>query len=205
MHPMESKEHRHFSLIRNFHLADLFTIANGAAGVTAVFHAMKYLRSENTVQIAIACALIPVAIIFDFLDGRVARWRHSASPLGREMDSLADVISFGVAPATIAYAMGLNTLMDQIILVYFAGCGLSRLARYNVTAESLSGPSGKVKYFEGTPITFSIIPLGVLLFLFSRDMLHPMKLAGVAFHPISILFFISGCFMISKTVHIPKP
>lgn len=199
------EQHRHFSMIRNFHLADLLTIANGACGITAVFHAMKYLRTENRAQIYIACALIPLAIVFDFLDGRVARWRHQASPLGREMDSLADVISFGVAPATIAYSMGLNTVLDQIVLVYFAACGLSRLARYNVTAESLSGPTGKVQYFEGTPITFSLIPLTLLLVLFVRGLSSPANLAGLPFHPISFVFFVSGCLMISKTLRIPKP
>ena len=192
-------------MIRNFHLADLFTIANGACGITAIFHAMKYLRTENLIQIYVACGLVPLAIVFDFLDGRVARWRHEASPLGREMDSLADVVSFGIAPATIAYSMGLSTLLDQIVLVYFAACGLSRLARYNVTAESLSGPTGKVKYFEGTPITFSLIPLGILLFLFVRGLPAPMIIVGLPFHPISAMFFVSGSFMISKTLHIPKP
>lgn len=201
----EQRERRHFSMIRNFHLADFFTIANGACGITAIFHAMKYLLTKDSLQIYVACALVPLAIVFDFLDGRVARWRHEASPLGREMDSLADVVSFGIAPATIAYSMGLNTLLDQIVLVYFAVCGLSRLARYNVTAESLSDSKGKVQYFEGTPITFSLIPLGILLFLFTRGLSAPWTFGTLPFHPVSLIFFVSGCFMISKTLHIPKP
>jgi CDP-diacylglycerol--serine O-phosphatidyltransferase len=52
---------------------------------------------------------VPVAQVFDVLDGRIARWRHAASPMGRELDSLADVISFGVAPAAIAFAAGVNS------------------------------------------------------------------------------------------------
>ena len=72
------------------------------------------------------------------LDGRVARRRHTASPLGRELDSLADVISFGVAPACLAYAVGMSGLWDVLALLYFAACGISRLARYNVTAEAAS-------------------------------------------------------------------
>ena len=83
------------------------------------------------------------------LDGRIARGRHAASPLGRELDSLADVVSFGVAPAAIAFAVGVNTPLDQVILLFFVGCGVSRLARYNVTAERLSAQTGRVKYFEG--------------------------------------------------------
>lgn len=201
----EKKPKRHFSMIRNFHLADLFTIANGACGVAAIFHAMKYLRSGDYMQVYIATALIPLAAFFDFFDGRVARWRDHASPFGREMDSLADVISFGVAPATIAYAMGLNMVVDQIILVYFACCGLSRLARYNITAETLSADTGKVKYFEGTPIPTSIIPLGILTFLFYKNWIGTAHLSDIPFHPTSFLFLASGCLMISKTIHIPKP
>src|SRR5882724_1357547 len=142
--------HRHFSMIRSFHLADLFTIANGFCGVGAIFEAMKYLSTHDTRHIYLAALLVPVAIVFDVLDGRVARWRHAASPMGRELDSLADVISFGVAPATIAWAIGLQGALDEAVLVYFAVCGLSRLARYNIGAAAHTGPSEKVKFYEGT-------------------------------------------------------
>src|SRR6185369_17024226 len=123
---------RHFSMIRGFHLADLFTIANGFCGIAAIFEAMKFLSDRDARHAYTAALLIPLALVFDVLDGRIARWRHSASTLGRELDSLADVISFGVAPAAIAFAVGVNGSLDQIILIYFAVCGLSRLARYNV-------------------------------------------------------------------------
>src|SRR2546425_2149486 len=129
---------RHFSMIRGFHLADLLTIANGCCGIGAVFHAMRFLQAHNRAQLYVAAALVPLAVVFDVLDGRVARWRHTHSPMGRELDSLADVISFGVAPAAIAFAAGLNTILDQIVLMYFAVCGLSRLARYNITADDLA-------------------------------------------------------------------
>src|SRR5262245_3159070 len=134
---------RHFSMIRGFHLADLFTIANGFCGVAAIFEAMKFLATRDDKHIYIAALLIPLALVFDVLDGRVARQRHTASALGRELDSLADVISFGVAPAAIAFAAGLDTMLDQVVLIFFALCGLSRLARYNVTAEALSASTGK--------------------------------------------------------------
>src|SRR5512140_712394 len=105
----EKPPRKHFSLIRSFHLADLLTIANGCCGIGAVFHAMRFIADHDRRQLYVAAALVPLALVFDVLDGRVARWRHSASPLGREMDSLADVISFGVAPASIAFGIGLNT------------------------------------------------------------------------------------------------
>ncbi|MFN2335306.1 MAG: phosphatidylcholine/phosphatidylserine synthase, partial [Wenzhouxiangellaceae bacterium] len=91
-----------------------------------------------------------------------ARWRKSASTLGRELDSLSDVISFGVAPAALAYACGMQGGWDWVVLSYFVGCGVSRLARYNVTAEQLAGDEGKVKYFEGTPIPTSLVLVIVL-------------------------------------------
>ena len=196
---------RHFSMIRSFHLADLFTMANGFCGVAAIFEAMKYLSGHDAWRAYLAALLIPLALVFDVLDGRIARWRHSASPLGRELDSLADVISFGVAPAAIAFAIGVNTSLDQIILIYFTLCGLSRLARYNVTAESMSAAAGKVTYFEGTPIPTSVVPLGLLMLLFHWGNLYPASLLGLNFHWPAALFFISGSLMISKTIRIPKP
>ncbi|HKQ80534.1 MAG TPA: CDP-diacylglycerol--serine O-phosphatidyltransferase [Blastocatellia bacterium] len=196
---------RHFSMIRSFHLADFFTIANGFCGVAAIFEAMKFLTTRDEKHAYLAALLIPLALVFDVVDGRVARRRHTASALGRELDSLADVISFGVAPAAIAFAVGLDSRLDQVILIYFAVCGLSRLARYNVTAESLSASTGKVEYFEGAPIPTSVIPLGALMLLFYRGNLYPSNLFGLDFHWPVALFFISGSLMISKTIRIPKP
>jgi CDP-diacylglycerol--serine O-phosphatidyltransferase len=125
--------------------------------------------------------------------------------MGRELDSLADVVSFGVAPAAIAFAAGVNTRLDQLILLYFTLCGVSRLARYNVTAESLSAEKGKVEYFEGTPIPTSVVPLGVLMAAFYSGNLYPVSFLGVEVHVIALLFLASGSLMISKTLRIPKP
>ena len=122
-----------FSMIREFHLADWFTLANAFCGVGALFSVMTFLQTGDARHIWFACALIPAALVFDVLDGRVARWRQQSSELGRELDSLADVISFGVAPAAIAYGCGMQGLWDRIVLGFFVACGVSRLARYNIT------------------------------------------------------------------------
>jgi CDP-diacylglycerol---serine O-phosphatidyltransferase len=98
-----------------------------------------------------------------------------------------------------------NTPLDRVILLFFAGCGVSRLARYNVTAESLSAQKGKVEFFEGTPIPTSIVPLGVLMVAFHSSHLYRVTLLGVEGHLIALLFFVSGSLMISKTLRIPKP
>jgi CDP-diacylglycerol--serine O-phosphatidyltransferase len=192
-------------MIRSFHLADLFTIANGFCGVAALFEAMKFLATRDARHLYVAALLVPVALLCDVLDGRIARWRHDASAMGRELDSLADVISFGVAPAGIAYAAGLDQVVDQVILMYFVGCGVSRLARYNVTAADLSRETGKVRYFEGTPIPTSVVPLGLLMLAFHYRELYPVRVLGLSFHLVTLLFLLSGSLMISKTLRIPKP
>jgi CDP-diacylglycerol--serine O-phosphatidyltransferase len=201
----DTPSRRHFSMIRSFHLADLFTIANGVCGVTAIFQAMKFVGTQDSRHLYLGAWLVPLALIFDVLDGRIARWRHAASPMGRELDSLADVISFGVAPAAIAFAAGVDSRLDQMILLFFAMCGLSRLARFNVTAESLSDEKGKVKYFEGTPIPTSVVPLALLVLAFYTGNLYRVQWLGVTFHAIALVFLVSGALMISKTLRIPKP
>ena len=185
---------RHLSMIRGFYLADFFTIANGVCGATAIFQSMKFLGNHEPRHVFLAFALILVALVFDVLDGWIARWRHAASAMGRELDSLADVIAAGV-----------NSWPDQVILLYFTACGLSRLARFNVTAESLSGKKGKVEYFEGTPIPTSVIPLGILVLAFYAGNLFPLHILGMTLHAVVLLFLLSGSLMISKTLRIPKP
>jgi CDP-diacylglycerol--serine O-phosphatidyltransferase len=130
---------RRFSMIRDFHLADWFTLGNAFCGTGAIFAALRFLQDGRQADLLLGMGLIPIAFVFDALDGRIARSRHTSSVLGRELDSLSDVISFGVAPAALAYACGMQGGWDWLILSYFVCCGVSRLARYNVTAESLTG------------------------------------------------------------------
>ena len=196
-------------MIREFHLADWFTLSNAFCGVGALFAAMTYLQTGDTLHLYFACGLVPVALIFDVLDGRIARWRQQSSALGRELDSLADVISFGVAPAVIAYACGMQGLYDRILLVYFVACGVSRLARYNVTAEQLSEGTDKVKFFEGTPIPTSLILVVILALavwqgaLGSKLWFGVWFIGGFQFHPLVLMFGASGSLMISR-IRIPK-
>ncbi|WP_454830408.1 CDP-diacylglycerol--serine O-phosphatidyltransferase [Pseudoxanthomonas wuyuanensis] len=202
---------RHFSMIRDFQLADWFTLANAVCGTAAIFAAMRFLQEGGVRDLMIGMALIPLAFIFDALDGRVARWRQQSSVLGRELDSLADVISFGVAPAALAYACGMQGGWDAAVLAFFVACGVSRLARYNVTAESLAGDGDKVKYFEGTPIPTSLVLVIVLAVAANGGHLGPklwlgqLQLGPWQLHPLVLLYLVSGTLMISKTLRIPKP
>ena len=201
--------HKPFAMIREFHLADWFTLANAACGTGALFAIMTYLQTGEVMHVYFACALIPGALVFDVLDGRIARWRQKTSAMGRELDSLADVISFGVAPAAIAYGCGMQGLWDRVVLVYFIACGVSRLARYNVTAEAHADAGGKVRYFEGTPIPTSVLLVLLLLAAAAQGALHDslwfgrVSLGGFTLHPLVLLFALSGSLMISR-IRVPK-
>lgn len=197
------------SLIRQLRLADWFTLANAVCGTAAAFSFMSYLGTRNVRDIHLGCVLIIAALAFDILDGRVARWHQRSSLLGRELDSLSDVISFGVAPAMLAYACGMQGALDRIVLTLFVACGVARLARFNATADELSGSGDRVKYFEGTPIPTSVVLVVVLAIAASRGAVHDalwwgeVTIGGLALHPLTLLFALSGSLMISR-IRIPK-
>src|ERR1700676_4710892 len=157
------KHKKPFSMIREFHLADWFTLGNAVCGTAGLFSIITYVQTGSVRHIYFAGALVLAALIFDIVDGRVARWRQTHSAMGRELASMQDAVSFGVTPAIIGYGCGMQGLYDRVVLGYFVACGVSRLARYNVTAEELSGGSDKVKYFEGTPIPTSFVVVCILM------------------------------------------
>ncbi|WP_323016880.1 CDP-alcohol phosphatidyltransferase family protein [Castellaniella sp.] len=199
-----------FSMIREFKLADWFTLGNAMSGTGALFCMMSFIAEGDIVQVYFACGLVLSALVFDVLDGRIARWRRCSSELGRELDSLADVISFGVTPAIIAYGLGMSSLWDRVLLGYFIACGVSRLARYNITTESLSNDAGKVTHFEGTPIPTSFALVIMLGIAAANGAWGPnlwggsVDILGYALHPLTLSFGLSGSLMISR-IRIPKP
>src|SRR5262245_42322778 len=176
---MSKPRPRHFSMIRDFQVADFLTLGNGFSGMGAILAAMKYAVSTEPWALKLAFGLLPVSLVCDVLDGRVARMRREVSMLGQELDSLADLVSFGVAPAVLGFTVGLRGGWDAIVLLYFVGCGISRLARYNATAAHLSDSTGKVKYFEGTPIPTSLALVAVLFALFCADRIGDALPGGV--------------------------
>lgn len=202
---------RRFSMLRDFTLADVITLANGMAGTGSILCSMEYLVSGKEPTLSWAIGLLPLAVLFDYFDGQVARWRRRNTALGAQLDSLADLISFGVAPAALAFAFGLRGGWDAAALIFFVSCGLSRLARYNVTAAALSDTSGKVKYYEGTPIPTSVLLVAVLAVLRWRGLtgdalpFGAVELGPWTLHPLVLLYVLSGSAMISKTLRIPKP
>ncbi|KAI1406296.1 CDP-diacylglycerol--serine O-phosphatidyltransferase [Hypoxylon fuscum] len=205
----------HFSLLKALHMADYITELNGFCGIMSVFSSLRYCLGDPTdkTNLYLALAFLPAGLFFDFMDGRVARWRKKSSMMGQELDSLADLISFGLAPACVAFSLGLRTPLDHALLAVFVLCGLTRLARFNVTAANIpKDASGKASYFEGTPIP-TTLGIDALMAYWVRQgwVLDNVPLglwfAGTPFevHPIVAMFVVHGCLMCSKTLHVPKP
>uniref|UniRef100_D8PX10 CDP-diacylglycerol--serine O-phosphatidyltransferase n=2 Tax=Schizophyllum commune (strain H4-8 / FGSC 9210) TaxID=578458 RepID=D8PX10_SCHCM len=224
----EAKEHSlqqyvdtngHFSLVRNFRLADLVTIMNGVCGSLSVFSSARYLLSNDPDYLWAALGLPLAGLIFDFMDGKVARWRQESSMLGQELDSLADLISFGVAPALVAFTVGLRTYLDTVVLTAFICCGLARLARFNATVALIpKDTKGKSKYFEGLPIPSSLGLVAVLAYWTKQGWIEGQEglpwgtitLWGAEggrgeIHLVSVVFGLWAAAFVSKTLHVPKP
>jgi CDP-diacylglycerol--serine O-phosphatidyltransferase len=207
---MESR--RHLSMLRSYTAADALTIGNASCGTIAIFLCLDYVATESARYLWMAFILLPMALVFDVLDGYVARIQKGRqSVLGGDLDSLADVISFGVAPAVLGFTLGLRGGWDMVCLTYFVVCGVSRLARFNATAAELTdAETGKVKYFEGTPIPTTILLVVVLAIAFRLDRIDGMlwfgfyQITGATLHPVALLYVASGSAMIS-TIRIPKP
>ncbi|KAI6036111.1 hypothetical protein BKA83DRAFT_4158593 [Pisolithus microcarpus] len=194
----------HFSLVRNFRLADLVTIMNGVCGSLSIFSSAQYLVTNDDDYLRWALALPLAGLMFDFLDGKVARWR-------KKLDSLADLISFGVAPAVLAFVVGLRTYLDTVCLTGFICCGLARLARFNATVALVpKDAAGKTRYFEGLPIPSSLTLVAMLSYWVRRGWIEGkdgvpgglVTLWGASGGP--IIFGLWAAAMVSKTLRVPK-
>ncbi|CAJ2508564.1 Uu.00g135900.m01.CDS01 [Anthostomella pinea] len=205
----------HFSLLKAMHMADYITEMNGFCGIMSIFSSLRYCLGDpaDKSNLWLALAFLPFGLFFDFMDGRVARWRKKSSMMGQELDSLADLISFGLAPACVAFCIGLRTPADHVLLTVFVLCGLTRLARFNVTAANIpKDASGKASYFEGTPIPTTLGVDALMAYWVGQGWILDDVPLGVwfagtplEFHPIVIMFLIHGSLMCSKSLHVPKP
>ncbi|SCU97847.1 LAMI_0F11738g1_1 [Lachancea mirantina] len=203
----------HFSMIRNLHLADFITMMNGFSGFYSIVSCLRFTLTGKPHYVQRAHFFILLGMFFDFFDGRVARLRNRSSLMGQELDSLADLISFGVAPASIAFAIGFQSTIDVLVLSFFVLCGLARLARFNVTVAQLpKDVSGKSKWFEGFPIPTSLALVAAMAFLVHQGLILESLPFGIyakgewyELHPAVLAFGVHGCGMISKSLKIPKP
>lgn len=206
-----SPKPRHFSLLRSFSSADLITMGNAASGMAAIYASMAFLQTGSRREMWVALVLPFAALVCDILDGFVARWTKRASAYGQDLDSLADIVSFGVAPAVIGYTLGLTGGWDVVLLSYFVCCGIARLARFNVTANALMTDKGKVSHFEGTPIPTSVLLVSMWMVAFATGAIGEnmwfgaLSLGPAQWHPLSLAYALSGTGMVTATLRIPKP
>jgi CDP-diacylglycerol---serine O-phosphatidyltransferase len=135
-------------------IPNLFTTGNLFCGLYAIIAVFN----GDAIKAPIA---ILVALIFDMLDGQSARLTKTTSQFGIEYDSLADLVSFGLAPAVMVYAWALHShgVLGLAVVFAFVGCGALRLARYNVQA----GSGGDNRYFTGLPIPAAASVLASLM------------------------------------------
>lgn len=207
------EDRRHFSMIRNLHMADFITLLNGFSGFYSIISCLRFTLTGQTHYVQRAHFFICLGLFFDFFDGRVARMRNKSSLMGQELDSLADLISFGVSPATIAFAIGFQSTVDVLFLTFWVLCGLTRLARFNISANNIpKDKSGKSQYFEGLPIPTNLFWVAFMATLVYKNWVLEnlpggfiFKDTAFEFHTIALGFFIQGCGEISKSLHIPKP
>ena len=149
-------------------LPSLFTCGNIGAGYYAIVQAIRGSAGHSPDNFDRAALAIIFAIVFDGLDGRIARMTNTSSAFGRELDSLADVITFGVAPSLLAYLWGVRQVWPTaypqaearlmhfgvVICFLFLICGACRLARFNIAVNPQPRNPGRPdrKYFVGMPI-----------------------------------------------------
>jgi CDP-diacylglycerol--serine O-phosphatidyltransferase len=181
---MKSKELRRRRAV--YLIPNLFTTGNLFCGLFSI------LSVFNANYLAAAISIL-VALIFDMLDGKSARWTKSTSQFGVEYDSLADLVSFGVAPGLLIYAWALSAqgMVGSAVMFTFVACGALRLARYNVmTATSES------RYFTGLPIPAAASVIATLV-IFD----HHIVRMGAEIKPLLILIMtLSLAFLMVSTI-----
>ena len=170
-------------------LPNALTLINVCIGLSSI----KFALDE---KFELSIIAIIFAAIFDALDGRVARLLKGTSLVGKELDSLADLISFGVAPAFIMYFWSLNNLgkFGWLLTMIYVVCVALRLARFNVSSNS--EPSWKDNYFEGVPS-----PAGGILVLMPLILsLSEINLVKVSYEIVVPIFFVMISFLLISKV-----
>ncbi|WP_439814829.1 CDP-diacylglycerol--serine O-phosphatidyltransferase [Zavarzinia sp. CC-PAN008] len=176
--------------------------------VLALCSGLSAIRFAMMERYDLAVTAVLVAMLFDGLDGRIARLLKGTSRFGAELDSLSDFVSFGVAPMLVLYQWTLSTLggLGWIVVLAFATCGALRLARFNVAAVDPDRPIWASQYFTGVPAPAGaglvLLPLATSFWL-GEDLRQP--------HLVAVLALVVAFLMISriptfafKKVRIPR-
>ena len=154
-------------------LADIFTVGNLCCGILSILLAFDG-------HYGLSASLLFLAVVFDVLDGKIAGLLHQKNLFGKQIDSMSDLVSFGVAPALLYYSMSSPGTLGIAVSLFFVSCGMLRLARYNISEET---------GFEGVPITVNGVLFPILFLLVSS---FPESLK---YWP--MVFLIQGFLMIS--------
>ncbi|WP_394232052.1 CDP-diacylglycerol--serine O-phosphatidyltransferase [Niallia oryzisoli] len=164
-------------------IPNIFTLGNLYCGFLSIGYAADH-------QFKNAAVLVLIGMMLDSMDGRIARMLHVESQIGKELDSLADIVTFGVAPCFLVYYTILhnNGMIGFAVAGLFPLFGAYRLARFNVTPEKESS-----KHFTGVPITAAG---GILAILTLFNKLIPSV--------ITIVIFTALCFLMVSTIKIPS-
>lgn len=128
-------------------LADYVTFLNAASALFSMFYAIEGMFS-------VSAGLLILCFVLDYLDGKVARMSKTENAYGKQLDSLSDIVAFGVAPAVLGYCYVVN--INRIVLVLFIVAGIHRLAKYNIT--EFTG------YYKGMPITTNALIFSIMYF-----------------------------------------
>ncbi len=173
-------------------LPSLFTAGNIAAGYYAITQSVQGSLAEPW-HFDRAALAIGFAVLFDGLDGRIARMTNTTSDFGKELDSLADVVTFGVAPALLAYVWGFRMLpfglhpvlrdkvlgMGVVVCFAFLICGACRLALFNISVNPQPRNPGRPgrKYFVGMPIPAGAGVLAAVVHFFNGSPIDDARLS----------------------------
>ena len=207
-------------------LPTLFTAGNIFLGFIAIVRAVEGTLLAATGQLGpnphfeVAAKAIGAAVVLDGLDGRIARMTNTVSDFGREMDSLADVITFGIAPAVLAFTWGVQFvmpggfLMDHragyFIAFLFLLCGAARLARFNVQTNPVPKNPGRPdrKYFVGLPIPAAAGLVAAIVYAndsVPAGMVDPVGLVAGVLALLSFLMVSTWRYPSFKEVHLEGP
>jgi CDP-diacylglycerol--serine O-phosphatidyltransferase len=193
-------------------LPTLFTAGNIFLGYLSILRSFQgsLLASSDPVNAALnfetAAKCIGIGMLLDGLDGRIARMTNTTSDFGRELDSLADIISFGIAPALLAYAWGVHfidagagpALLDHLqragtfVVFLFLLCGAARLARFNIQKNPVPKNPGRPdrKYFVGLPIPAAAVAVAAVVYFFDGEPVSSWQLSVVWIATLALLGFL---------------
>jgi CDP-diacylglycerol--serine O-phosphatidyltransferase len=186
-------------------LPSLFTTANLAAGYYAISQAVSGSVGEPW-HFDVAAKAIGIAVLFDGIDGAIARLTNTTSDFGKELDSLADVVTFGVAPALLAWTWGARSItmaidpslrfwlvqLGAIISFIFLAAGAARLARFNIAVNPQPTNPGRPgrKYFVGMPIPGGAACVAAMIHLFQGEPIEKWWIAALWFAAVALLAFL---------------